>query len=65
MSFIFQEDYELLKEIGHGGFGVVWKARCKRNGSYVAIKAVRQLIPFCFKPSKFVVIHIRSLFASF
>ena len=33
--------YELVHEIGRGGFGVVWEARDARTGSHVAFKAVR------------------------
>jgi serine/threonine protein kinase len=33
--------YELLGEIGHGGMGVVYRARNKKQGSLVALKTVR------------------------
>jgi len=33
--------YELVREIGRGGFGVVWEARDLRRGGSVAFKAVR------------------------
>jgi len=33
--------FELLRELGHGGFGVVWEARDLRRGELVAFKAIR------------------------
>jgi tetratricopeptide (TPR) repeat protein len=33
--------FELLREIGRGGFGIVWEARDTRNGNVVAFKALR------------------------
>jgi eukaryotic-like serine/threonine-protein kinase len=33
--------FELVREIGRGGFGVVWEARDLRDGRHVAFKAVR------------------------
>jgi TolB-like protein/tetratricopeptide (TPR) repeat protein len=33
--------FELLREIGHGGFGVVWEARDRELGRSVAFKAIR------------------------
>ena len=34
-------DYALVREIGRGGFGVVWEANDLRRGGVVAFKAVR------------------------
>jgi eukaryotic-like serine/threonine-protein kinase len=33
--------FEMIREIGRGGFGVVWEARDQKLGRYVAFKAVR------------------------
>jgi serine/threonine protein kinase len=35
------QDYEIISKVGGGGFGSVFKARTKRDGTIVAIKSVR------------------------
>ena len=46
-KFVFEKktdikkDYVLLKEIGSGAYGVVYKGRHKRTGKEVAIKEIK------------------------
>ncbi|XP_049867651.1 serine/threonine-protein kinase PLK4 [Pectinophora gossypiella] len=34
------EDYEILEHLGKGGFAHVYRARCRRTGTFVAIKMI-------------------------
>lgn len=38
MPIIDQEEYEVLEQVGAGGFGTVYRARIRRSGAVVAIK---------------------------
>lgn len=35
------EDYVKVEKIGEGTYGVVYKARCKKSGNFVAMKKIR------------------------
>ncbi|KAI9161449.1 hypothetical protein LWI28_017587 [Acer negundo] len=40
------EKYQLLDEVGAGGFGRVWKAVYKHSGKVVAVKMLREKFLF-------------------
>ena len=42
------QNYEVLKQIGRGGFATVHRGRCRRTGRSVAIKMVRVVLPAIF-----------------
>jgi len=35
------DDYVKVEKIGEGTYGVVYKARCKKSGNFVAMKKIR------------------------
>lgn len=39
-AFFFDQGYELVRELGKGGFATVYQARCLSSGYDVAIKMV-------------------------
>ena len=42
--FVCAQNYEVLKQIGKGGFATVHRGRCRRTGRSVAIKMVRLFV---------------------
>lgn len=40
---MFLQNYEIIRELGKGGFAKVYKAKYRLNDQYVAIKMVRML----------------------
>ncbi|XP_022079981.1 cyclin-dependent kinase 1-like [Acanthaster planci] len=41
MKQLTMEDYSKIEKIGEGTYGVVYKGRCKKDGSIVALKKIR------------------------
>jgi len=37
----FKNQYDKLEELGRGTYGIVQKARCRKNGAYVALKQMK------------------------
>lgn len=47
-----EESYELLGELGKGGFGLVQVARCKQTGEELACKAIAKQLPDICDPAR-------------
>lgn len=46
-TFVVDDKYEYIKQIGHGAYGIVCSALNKANNTKVAIKKVRKKTFFC------------------